>query len=356
MKLAFHDLIERTDTNTNANSGDVQQGVVANGVPSVGQVPIAEDDKSYFSTYSHYDIHHDMLSDKVRTSSYRDAILRNRSLFAGKTVLDVGCGTSILSMFASQAGAQRVVAIDQSEIIYFAMDIVRRNQVPNIDFVKGRLENVEIPQPDKVDIIISEWMGYFLLFEGMLDSIIYARDHHLKENGIILPNRCNISLVGFGDEQRHKEFISFWEDVYGFDMTILQPEVLKEAIVEVCKNEHTLTDPVVIAEFNMMTADYLCPNFSFDFQMTIKKSGKFTAFVGYFDTFFDLPEAISFSTGPHTTPTHWKQVVFYIRSPVSVAEGEVVQGKFFCRRGLKDVRSLSVQIQVFGQTLDYSLN
>lgn len=192
------------------------------------------------------------------------------------------------------------------------MDIVNRNQVKNIHFVKGRLEDTAIPVPDKVDIIISEWMGYFLLFEGMLDSVIYARDHHLKENGIILPNRCNISLVAFGDEQRHREFISFWEDVYGFDMTTLQPEVLKEAIVEECKNEHVLSDPVVIAEFNMMTADYSCPNFSFDFQMAIHKEGKLTAFVGYFDTFFDLPEAISFSTGPQTTPTHWKQVKLLI--------------------------------------------
>lgn len=259
-------------------------------------------------------------------------------------------------MFASKAGAKQIIAIDQSEIIYFAMDIVQRNNIKNIHFVKGRLEDTEIPIVEKFDIIISEWMGYFLLFEGMMDSVIYARDHHLKDGGIILPNRCNISLVGFGDEQRHREFIEFWEDVYGFDMKSLQPEVLKEAIVEVCKNEHTLTDPIVIAEFNLMTVDCTCSNFQFDFEMKIKKNGKFTAFIGYFDTFFDLPEAISFSTGPHTTPTHWKQVIFYIRKAVSVTAGDKIQGKFFCRRGFKDFRSLCIQIQAFGQTFDYSLN
>lgn len=107
MKLTFHDLIERTDTNAKSSVASVPQ-------PSVGRVPIDDDDRAYFSTYSHYDIHHDMLSDRVRTDSYRDAILRNRALFANKTVLDVGCGTSILSMFASQAGAERIVAVDQS--------------------------------------------------------------------------------------------------------------------------------------------------------------------------------------------------------------------------------------------------
>ena len=28
----------------------------------------------------------------------------------------------------------------------------------------------------QVDIIISEWMGYFLLYESMLDTVLYARD------------------------------------------------------------------------------------------------------------------------------------------------------------------------------------
>ena len=36
--------------------------------------------------------------DEVRTKSYRDAIYQNKHLFRDKIVLDVGCGTSILSM------------------------------------------------------------------------------------------------------------------------------------------------------------------------------------------------------------------------------------------------------------------
>jgi type I protein arginine methyltransferase len=66
-----------------------------------------------------------------------------------------------------------------------------------IQLIKGRLEDLDnIP---KVDAIISEWMGYLLLFEGMLDSVIYARDHHLKPGGLLLPNRCDMSLVGISD-------------------------------------------------------------------------------------------------------------------------------------------------------------
>lgn len=271
--------------------------------------------------------------------------------------MDVGCGTAILSMFASQAGAKKVLAIDQSEIIYHAMDITHRNKISNVAFAKGRLENLDVglAEDEKVDIIISEWMGYFLLYEGMLDSVIYARDKYLKPGGSILPNRCTVNLVGLGDEERHSEYIDFWKDVYGFDMSSLQTNVLKEAIVEVCPSEYVISDSIVLADLNMQTVDYTYTNFDVAFQLTIKKSGKFTAFVGYFDTFFELPEAIMFSTGPHSTPTHWKQVIFYLKKPIDVKQGDVVSGKFKCSRIKNDARALSIQINAFNQELHYSL-
>lgn len=60
----------------------------------------------------------------MRTEAYRDAIFKNESLFSGKRVLDLGCGTGILSMFAAKAGAQ-VFAVDMSEVIFHAMEIVK---------------------------------------------------------------------------------------------------------------------------------------------------------------------------------------------------------------------------------------
>lgn len=65
----------------------------------------------YFDSYSHFGIHEEMLKDEVRTLTYRDSILKNRHLFKGKVVLDIGCGTGILSMFAAKAGAARVIGV-----------------------------------------------------------------------------------------------------------------------------------------------------------------------------------------------------------------------------------------------------
>jgi type I protein arginine methyltransferase len=81
----------------------------------------------YADSYAHFGIHEEMLKDEVRTLSYRNAICNNPHLFKGKTVLDVGCGTGILCMFAAKAGAKKVIGVDMSNIIIQARQIVEAN-------------------------------------------------------------------------------------------------------------------------------------------------------------------------------------------------------------------------------------
>ena len=54
---------------------------------------------------------------QVRTLTYRNSMWHNKHLFKGKIVLDVGCGTGILSMFAAKAGAKHVYGVDMSGIV-----------------------------------------------------------------------------------------------------------------------------------------------------------------------------------------------------------------------------------------------
>ena len=48
--------------------------------------------------------------------------------------------------------------------------------------------------PEEVDVIVSEWMGFYLLHESMLDSVMFARDKYLKKDprGIMLPSHATI--------------------------------------------------------------------------------------------------------------------------------------------------------------------
>ena len=144
----------------------------------------------YFNSYSHFNIHEEMIKDHVRTESYRKAIENNAEQFKGKVVLDIGCGTGVLSLFAARAGAKMVIGVDNADIAYYAKEIVKRNGYENVvKIYKGKMEEIELPV-EKVDIIISEWMGYFLLYESMLDVVLWARDKYLVPGGLILPDKC----------------------------------------------------------------------------------------------------------------------------------------------------------------------
>ncbi len=62
-----------------------------------------------------------------------------------------------------------------------------------VEVIQGTIETVSLPE--KVDIIISEWMGYFLLRESMLDSVLVARDRFLKPGGALYPSHARLYLA-----------------------------------------------------------------------------------------------------------------------------------------------------------------
>lgn len=73
-----------------------------------------------------------MIQDKVRTASYAKFIMTSPELFRDAIVLDVGCGTGILSLFAARAGAKRVFAVDASDIAEKAEQIVKANNFGHV--------------------------------------------------------------------------------------------------------------------------------------------------------------------------------------------------------------------------------
>jgi len=106
-----------------------------------------------------------------------------------------------------QAGAKHVYAIDMSTIIEKAREIVIVNNMEDkITLIQGKMEEIELPV-EKVDIIISEWMGYFLLYESMLDTVLYARDRYLAPGGLIFPDKATIHMAAIEDGDYKEEKI-----------------------------------------------------------------------------------------------------------------------------------------------------
>ncbi|GJZ08967.1 probable histone-arginine methyltransferase 1.3 [Tanacetum coccineum] len=174
--------------------------------------------KMYFHYYGQLLHQQNMMQDYVRTGSYYAAVIENQVDFAGRVVVDVGTGSGILSLFAAQAGAKHVYAVEVSEMADYAGNPLLAQRIT------GKVEDVELPE--KADILISEPMGTLLVNERMLESYVIARDRFLVPNGKMFPSVGRIHMAPFSDEYLYVEIANkalFWQqqNYYGVDLTAL---------------------------------------------------------------------------------------------------------------------------------------
>lgn len=132
-------------------------------------------------------------------------------------MLDVGAGTGFLSILAARCGAKEVYACEPTKISEHARQIISRTDegkyVHTIKIVKKKIEDCELDVDiPRVDIIISEWMGFGLLFEGMLDSVLFARDKFLVKGGLIFPERAKMYMAAADDLQEKIKQDSLWTE------------------------------------------------------------------------------------------------------------------------------------------------
>jgi len=266
-------------------------------------------------------------------------------LFKDKVVLDVGCGTAILSMFAVKAGAKHVIGVDMSSIIEKAREIVEVNGMTSkITLLQGKMEEVKLPF-DKVDIIVSEWMGYFLLYESMLETVLFARDRYLAPGGKIFPDKATIFMAGIEDGDYKEEKINFWDNVWGFDYSPLKATAMSEPLVDIVEMKAVVTDPTPVITFDLNTVQPEDLSFTAPFQLMARRNDFVHALIAWFDIEFTAGhKTVKFSTGPHTKYTHWKQTVFYLQDVLAVVPDEYISGVLESKPNVKNPRDLDIKI------------
>ncbi|XP_028288563.1 protein arginine N-methyltransferase 6 [Parambassis ranga] len=294
-------------------------------------------DTLYFDSYSDVTIHEEMIADHVRTNTYRMAILRNSESIRGKVVLDVGAGTGVLSIFCAQAGAKKVYAVEACSIAEQAVKIVKHNNMEDkVEVIRGTVETVELPE--KVEVIVSEWMGYALLHESMLNSVLYARDKWLKPGGLILPSKAELFIAPISDPVV-EDRLHFWytvKDQYGVDMSCMSEFARKcirnsDIMVNSVTVEDVLSHPARFAELDLhsVTAEEL-RSVQGHFRCESFGSAAVNAFCVYFTVTFpcpDKPHSLVLSTSPFKPETHWKQAVLFLDAPVEVVQDTLVTGE-----------------------------
>ncbi|XP_040213524.1 protein arginine N-methyltransferase 2 isoform X3 [Rana temporaria] len=215
-------------------------------------------DKEYFGSYKTLKLHLEMLSDQPRTQTYRNVILQNSSALKGKRILDLGCGTGIISFFCAQLAQPDVVyAVEASDIAEQTSRLVEENGFSGIvKVIRQRAEELKLPS--RVDVLVSEWMGTCLVFEFMLESVLLSRDLWLKESGIMWPSTASIHMVPCSAEKEYSTKVLFWDSAYGLDFKMLKSMAVQEFLAKpkpdyVLNPEDCLSEPCVLLNINMKT-------------------------------------------------------------------------------------------------------
>ncbi|KAL6846423.1 hypothetical protein ACP4OV_023871 [Aristida adscensionis] len=297
----------------------------------------------YFDSYSHFV---EMLKDVVRTKSYQNVITQNSFLFKDKIVLDVGAGTGILSLFCAKAGAKHVYAIECSQMADMAKEIVKANGYSDvITVIKGKVEEIELPVP-KVDVIISEWMGYFLLFENMLNTVLYARDKWLADGGVVLPDKASLHLTAIEDAEYKEDKIEFWNNVYGFDMSCIKKQAMMEPLVDTVDANQIVTNCQLLKTMDISKMTPGDASFTVPFKLVAERNDYIHALVAYFNvSFTKCHKMMGFSTGPRSKATHWKQTVLYLEDVVTICQGETLMGSMTVTPNKKNPRDIDIKLK-----------
>jgi predicted RNA methylase len=129
-------------------------------------------------------------------------------MFQDKIVLEVDCGLGVFSTSVSPY-AKKVIAVEASYLADLLSKIVADNKIENMIVVKDDIDNIEASPGDigRVDILISQYMGYLLYDKQLLARLLRARDKFLKEGGIMMPDCIQLFIAGVdsGDAARSKK-------------------------------------------------------------------------------------------------------------------------------------------------------
>ncbi|CAD7930464.1 unnamed protein product [Amoebophrya sp. A25] len=231
---------------------------------------------------------------------------------------------------------------------------------------------------NSIDVIVSEWMGFHLLHEAMLDSVVIARDRFLvKEGGLLLPDKCKIfaaplDLRNYRTSEKNyfkpENFFGlegfeevFLEDEYKFDAEVdeessnvgtrgpnitrgIKPE---EVLVHRLDDSHLLRtkdDYLCFAELDLhkvTVEDLRCVKGSVSCKVTKNGGGLFGGVGIWFECLFPIPtseqtrkgtsEALLpsaiLSTSPKKPMTHWKQSIVFLEVSGQHIFAEVPEGE-----------------------------
>jgi predicted RNA methylase len=278
--------------------------------------------------YAEFEVHRTMICDRVRTEAFRRAI--ESVVRPGDVVLDVGAGSGILSVFAARAGARRVYAVERTSIAVVAQELAAANGVAEtVRVIHGDVLDVDLPE--RVDVIVSEWLGGFGIDEGMLAPVIAARDRWLKPGGVMIPGSVT-AWAALVHDRYLAETVEFLRDnPYGLNFDDLIEKTVNEVVYSgsfrhlAAGDLRSEASPLWTTDAELITLEQAEAPHEAEPLLLVREHGLANALALWFGA--ELAPDVSLSIGPGDPATHWGMTTAPLRTPVELTRGMLVQAR-----------------------------
>jgi predicted RNA methylase len=264
------------------------------------------------------DYHRELLADETRTNAFREAIAR--VVRPGDVVVDLGCGSGILSFFACEAGAARVYAIDQTHAADVASIMARHLGFSDrITVLHAEAKTLELPE--RADVLLSETLGVTGLDEGITESVADARERFLKPGARIVPQRVGVSVVPVELDHEYERYVGFFgERRYGLDLSPLRLFASSSIHFAHIRASAYLDLPREVLSIDLRSDD--AKNAAGSATFTATRNGQLHGFGAFFNA--TLIDGIELSNRV-ARETSWSQAFLPLEVPVQVREGDRVE-------------------------------
>ena len=262
-----------------------------------------------------------------------------------------------------------VIGVGKAETIRAPINIVAVNGYNDvIEVIQSRVEDCQLPV-DSCDVIISEWMGFYLLHEAMLESVIFARDKWLSTDGLMIPSTATMWLCPVNAKQFIKENLTVWDNLYGFDYSpfkaLVQEQHSRQPSVLTLTADNCIAQPQQVLHLVLKYVDEQDVQLiKRDLEFKVNKPTLCHGFAAWFDCGFDADDvtaksatttnAVTLSTAPNAPPTHWQQTVLILPDTLMLSKDDTIGCALTLQQDSTNHRHYNISIELMDDAEDAS--